>query len=701
MRPVGFFYVGMIISTISSLSFAEQIRQLETLVINTTDQPMGYQNKSSETATKFQLDELKTPQNIQTVNANLLRDRDVQRVSDVIGLVSGVSALNPMGGLWDNYSIRGFNTDQTLGASGLRNGINANLGMSAARDMVNIDSIEFLKGPEAAMYGAGDPGGTLNVITKKPSFSPEHQISLRAGTYDQYRIALDSSNAITDHLAYRLGIAYENNHSFRDYVKNDRLFIAPQFTWQINDQTQLDYDSEYSLTNNLFDRGVLAVNQQLGQIPKSRFLGEPKDGLMNMNDYLQQIRIKHQMDNGWNSESTINFKHNSWQGYSTEAWKLKQNDNLNRERRYRQYATTSYLFQQDLTGELNTGNIQHKLYIGATASTLKVDNDLHRYRKDGVNEQNLINIDYPVYGIDLPTVAPTYRTIEHQNNLALTLSDYMTLNDEWSVLLGGRFDYYQQKYQEFIQSISGRQNIYHFSPKFAINYSPNNQWSIFMNVGQSFHLNSGLDIQNHAFDPEKAWTYELGSKWKLWDDRVTATTSIFHITKQNVLTTNPIDSAYMITAGEEKSRGFEFDLAAQPIEDLNLRLAYSYTDAYVSKSDNNSGIPVGARLLNSAKHSANLFAMYDFWQKDDRKLGVGGNIQYISARAGNIADDGFELPSYTLLNLNAYYQLNPELRFQFTLNNVLNKTYYTSSLKDVWVTPGNPREVFLSIDYKF
>ncbi|MFT4021261.1 MAG: TonB-dependent siderophore receptor [Acinetobacter sp.] len=692
----------------SPYTFAEEAGEeatniLPTLRLTASDQHQkSYRGKASTAATKFASDPMKMPQQVQVVSSAVLKDINAQRIADTLAMVSGVSALNPMSGFWDNYSIRGFNTDQTIGASSLRNGINANLGLSAPRDMVNVDAVEFLKGPEAALYGAGDPGGTLNVITKKPEFNAENNVTLRAGSYDQYRVAFDSTNALTDTIAYRLGVSYTNNQSFRDYVKNNRLFIAPQLTWKPTDNTQIDYDSEYSRMNNVFDRGVVAVNQQLGVIPISRFLGEPNDGSMAMNDYLQQLRIQHQFENGWKSNTVLNFKDNTWTGFSSEAYQLLNSaGDLNRERRYRKYNSRSYLVSQELSKQFSTGNIQHHLNVGLTASTLDIENYMLRFRQKG-SSATLINIYHPVYGVNIPNLTTTSSYVkETQNNLAFNVSDLMELNADWTLLLGGRFDLYQQKYQDLVAQSSGKQNFNHFSPKVALNYSPQENWSVFVSAGQSFHLNSGLDINHSPFKPETAWTYELGSKWKLWDDRLSATASIFHISKENVLTTNPQDSSYMVAAGEEKSRGFELDVDAQPLDRLNLKLAYTYTNAYVSKSDANSGIPVGARLLNSPKHSANFLAMYDLWQSGEQKVGVGGNVQYVSARAGNTADDGFELPSYTLLNLNAYYQHNANLRVQFTLNNVLDKTYYVSSIKDVWVTPGNPREAFITVDYKF
>lgn len=653
-----------------------------------------YIGKPSSAATKFAIDPMKTPKNVAVVSSKVLQDTNAQRVSDTLAVVSGVSVLNPFGGLWDNYSVRGFNTDQTVGASSLRNGIN-NLGLSASRDMANIQQVEFLKGPEAAMYGAGDPGGTLNVVTKKPQFTPENEVSARAGSHDQYRVVVGSTNAITDNLAYRIDAAYENNHSFRDFVKNDRVFVAPQLTWHASDKTQIDYDSEYSTIHTQFDRGVIAVKNQLGIMPINRFLGQQNDGLLTMKDNLQQLRLQHQWNDAWKSQASFTYKDNSLTGYSTEArlQEVAANGNLNRERRFRDNHSTSYLFNHDALGEFATGDIEHKVVVGTTLSELTLENTLKRYRDNSY----FINIYNPVYTANLPAVTSIVSSSkEVQKNAALTFSDYIELDSQWSVLLGGRLDYYTQSLLNKRTNKLGKDNFTHFSPRASVNYLINDQWSVFASTGQAFHLNSGLDINGQGFDPEKSWTYELGAKAKLLDGLLTSSLSVFNIKKQNVLVANPQDTAFNIANGEEKSRGVELDVAAQPTDRLNVKLAYTYTHATVEKGDYK-----GARILNSPKNSANVLATYDIWQSGEQKIGVGGNVQYMSSRSGSMADNGFNLPAYTVANLNAYYEASKNLRVQATLNNVFDKTYYASSYAQQWVTPGNPREVFLTVNYKF
>ncbi|MFZ6792794.1 TonB-dependent receptor plug domain-containing protein, partial [Klebsiella pneumoniae] len=121
---------------------------------------------------------------------------------------SGVFHQNSFGGgFWDNYSFRGFSTDPNLGEAMIRNGLSVNRGISAPKDVVNIESLEFLKGPMAALYGRGETGGLLNLNSKKPQWESESELNLRANTQEQYRISLEHTAPINDELAYRLAVA--------------------------------------------------------------------------------------------------------------------------------------------------------------------------------------------------------------------------------------------------------------------------------------------------------------------------------------------------------------------------------------------------------------------------------------------------------------------------------------------------------------
>jgi iron complex outermembrane receptor protein len=218
----------------------------------------------STASTKFSHDVLDVPFNRAFISKQQLEQQDVQRIDDALTLVSGVFHQSTLGGgFWDNYSIRGFSTDPNWGAAMIRNGLSVNRGISAPKDMVNIESLDFLKGPMAALYGRGETGGLLNLNSKKPEWQNASEINLRANSHEQYRISIENTAPLSDELAYRFAVAHEDNQSFRDHVSSKRWFFSPQLTWKISDQTQLDFDSEFTQQLGTFDRGISTVQKSL------------------------------------------------------------------------------------------------------------------------------------------------------------------------------------------------------------------------------------------------------------------------------------------------------------------------------------------------------------------------------------------------------------------------------------------------------
>ncbi|SSS47677.1 TonB-dependent siderophore receptor [Acinetobacter baumannii] len=168
--------------------------------------------------------------------------------------------------------------------------------------------------------------------------------------------------------------------------------------------------------------------------------------------------------------------------------------------------------------------------------------------------------------------------------------------------------------------------------------------------------------------------------------------------KRNVLTTDPIDSNFQTAAGEVSSKGIEFDLNSQINDRWFVNANYSYTDAQIEKDQD---LAKGARLSNVPKHQGSVSTNYEFLQDGARKAGVGANLTYVGERSGHNLDNGFNLPSYTLFNLNGYYAPSDRLRYQLNVNNLFDKVYYVSSYSDLWVQPGEPLNASISAQWKF
>ncbi|KJH63812.1 TonB-dependent receptor [Acinetobacter calcoaceticus] len=668
-----------------------QTTELEKITIKAED--VAETSFSSTGLTQFEHSLLSVPFTKSHVSAEDIKNNNIQRVSDALSRVNGVVYQDSYGGgFWDNYSFRGFSTDPNMGTSYLRNGLSSLSGIHTPRDMVNIQAIDFLKGPMAAMYGQGAIGGIMNITTKQPEWTQKNEASLSGSTLEEYRASIDSTGALNDALAYRLGLAYENNQSFRDQVDSQHYFVAPQLAWKISDQTQLNLDTEFSEHQGVFDRGIPMVNGQF-VVNKKTFLGEPSDGDIKVKDQMYQLRLNHQFNQNWNNTTALSYNHGERAGTSTEISSIAADgQTANRFRRYRQFETDTFQFQSILRGKFNTGAVKHELVANVEAGHYTIDQTQLR---NAVGTSSPINIYNPVYGQNILALARTTKNSkETQNMLGVNLQDQIFLNPQWNVLIGGRFNRLEQQIDDYKTGLSDQQDFTPFSPRVGVNYQPTTKLSFYSNWGKSFELNTGLNKDNQLYDPEKTQSWEIGAKYEYLPQSWLGLT-YFDLDKQHLLTEGITDT--YVDSGRVQSHGVEVELKHQFNDHLRVGANYTFTKASVIESEVDTK---GARLKNIPKHTANLNADYQF-ELLGREAGLVGTINYFGKRSANYIDNGTSLPEFTVVNVGGYMQVRPDLRAQLNIDNLFDKDYYVSSYTDEWVQPGEPLKATLSLTWNF
>ncbi|WP_017389682.1 TonB-dependent receptor [Acinetobacter calcoaceticus] len=668
-----------------------QTTELEKITIKAED--VAETSFSSTGLTQFDHSLLSVPFTKSHVSEQDIKNNNIQRVSDALSRVNGVVYQDSYGGgFWDNYSFRGFSTDPNMGTSYLRNGLSSLSGIHTPRDMVNVQAIDFLKGPMAAMYGQGAIGGIMNITTKQPEWTQKNEVSLSGSTLEEYRASLDSTGALSDAVAYRLGLAYENNQSFRDHVDSQHYFVAPQLAWKISDQTQLNLETEFSEHQGVFDRGIPMVNGQF-VVNKKTFLGEPSDGDIKVKDQMYQLRLNHQFNENWNNSTALSYNHGERAGTSTEISSIAADgQTANRFRRYRQFETDTFQLQSILRGKLNTGAVKHELVANVEAGHYTIDQIQLR---NAVGTSSPINIYNPVYGQNILALARTTKnTKETQNMLGVNLQDQIFLNNQWNVLIGGRFNRLEQQIDDYKTGLSDQQDFTPFSPRVGVNYQPTTKLSFYSNWGKSFELNTGLNKDNQLYDPEKTQSWEIGAKYEYLPQSWFGLT-YFDLDKQHLLTEGITDT--YVDSGRVQSHGVEVELKHQFDDHLRVGANYTFTKASVIESEVDTK---GARLKNIPKHTANLNADYQF-ELLGREAGLVGTINYFGKRSANYIDNGTSLPEFTVVNVGGYVQVRPDLRAQLNIDNLFYKDYYVSSYTDEWVQPGEPLKATLSLTWNF
>jgi iron complex outermembrane receptor protein len=658
-----------------------------------------------------------TPQAITQIDAEIIDQNAILRLADVLDLSASVARQNNFGGLWDSYAVRGFAGDENLPSGYLVNGFNGGRGFGGTRDAAGIERVEVLKGPNAALFGRGEPGGTVNIVTKVADFETRGRITALAGSFDRRRADSDVNIAIGDVAAIRLIGYYENAGSFRDTVRSERLGFLPSVLFRLGERTTLTYDLELSRQEADFDRGVPAIGGVLGLVPRSRFLGEPGDGPVDADATGHQVQLRHEFSDDWSVMLGGQYRDTRLEGFSTEAELVasrqrlgRDGRSLSRQRRSRLYEAEHFVLRGEVAGKFDTGSLSHRVLIGVDYDEFDNSQLFLRFRPAVIGAtttaqaSNDIDIFNPVYGrFPLPNPGPQTNRLDQQRAVGAYVQDQITLSDSLQLRIGGRFDDITVETLNRANNVAASRSYNRFSPQAGIVFTASKAVSFYAAYGEGFRANLGATAAGTLFDPETSKSAEIGAKFGLLDGALEGTVSLFTLSKSNVLAADPANPGFSLPIGKARSRGLEVDIAGKLPGDIDLWLSYAYVDAEAraNVTDLNFGLAIrsGDRLINIPRHSANIQLSRGF-DIGSTRLNLGGGVQYVGKRLGETATT-FELPDYVLTRVFASWKPQENLEVIANVTNLFDTTYYTNSFAQLWVQPGSPRAASVAVRVSF
>lgn len=658
------------------------------------------------------------PQAVQFLEGKLLKDLNITRLDTALELASGVSKQNNFGGLWDSFAIRGFAGDENFPSGFLVNGFNGGRGYGGPRDASNVERIEVLKGPNSALFGRGEPGGTVNIVTKKPVLEKTFgSFAVSGGSWNNYRVEADFNMPLNDMFAVRLNGAVEDADSFRDTVHTRKYVLTPSFLAKFSDRDLLTYEMEYVNQDVPFERGVVAVptfaggvitGYQLGLIPQSRFLGNPNDGPTKVKVLGHQLQYQHDFSDDWTLMLGAGYKDTVFRGYSSDAELAAARQmlyvdgrTLTRQRRYRDYATTNMVFRGEISGKFNTGSIVHNIRIGADWDKFEINAIQRRIRPTtAAYGIDIFNPDYTIVAPE-PVIA-IQDSKEVQKAWGIYAQDQIEITDQFKIRFGGRYDDFKQDIDNYLPGASPahpHKAYTKFSPMAGLVFEPTRTVSIYASYGKGFRPNSGTDAFGLPFDPELSRSYEVGAKYVSVDGRINSTLSLYKMKKTNVLSVDPANPNFSTTIGAAESQGLEFDINAKLPAGFELFLNYAYTDAGWSDDYVAAGIHKNDPLINIPKHQGNalLFKTFSIGEHDAM---LGAGVTYVGRRLGETATTFF-LPSYTIAKVIGSFNITDQIKISADVNNLFNKKYYASSYSKLWIQPGTPRSFTVKAAFNF
>ncbi len=657
-----------------------------------------YNHTNASSATKTDTPLMETPVNIQVIPKAVLNDQQTIQMTQALKNVAGATVSSGSGGLSDDIFLRGFRTS-TYFRNGYR--FDSGYGSVGTRQMANVERLEVIKGPAAILYGRMEPGGMVNVVTKQPLAKPYYALQQQFGSYSMYRTTVDASGPLTkdnNTLLYRFNGSFESSGSFRDLVDNERTFLAPIVTWNISPRTQATLEMEYRHDNLSYDNGTWPfINGQFIQMPISRNLTEHTPS--SVEEKLIGMNWSHQFNDDWTiKQRFVADLMDTVQGW-TSGVSLNPDNTLNRSYVLAPAQSNTYFTTLDLTGYFNTGIFKHTLLVGG--DYYRTDNKANYY---GAN-LTPINIYNPIHNSQTTAFSPIWSPSNTSNDyFGLYAQDQIKLPYGFHVMGGLRYQNVQQR-----DNLANTQQPTEdaITPRVGVLWQARNWLSVYGNHIENFgNSNSwAKDRTGKPLQPESAQQWEVGTKLEFFDGKLSATLAYYDLTKQNVVTRDPLDNTgqFSVAAGEVHSKGPEIDVRGEFLPGWNMIATYANFDARVTKG--NSEL-VGNRMYAVPRNVGSLWSTYDFQQGDLRGLKVGGGV---TLRDGSTdgSNNGYQTAGYATVDLLTAYSWKigkSKITTQLNVNNLLDKTYFP----DAWWggagssrTIGTPRSLLGSVKIEF
>ncbi len=658
---------------------------------------------ATRTATRL----IDLPQAVQIFPNQIIEDRAVLEGNELFRNVSGMNQ-SP----YSTMVFRGFTQREILynGARGnpfgsLEGDVN-NAGFSTSQiRLTNIQRVEVLKGPTAALYGASEPGGIINYVNKQPTEVLDGEVQVRLGSFGQKMTNADISGPAGRRILARGAFYFEDRDSFRSNAEARNSHAAANLVFKANDRNRFSFEGEF-------------INQRL---PGQRLRGVPVDAAGNFltaiqwsgnepTDFIKMIgrvfqaRGDHNLTSGWDINYTfriLGFENND-NYHEPRGINAATAAGRTLRREYRDFyrSNDDWSAVGNVSRQVRTGAIAHRLLFGVEHFAQD-----HLFRSRRAREVEVggpvpaIDLFNPAYGRGLPgsynlgaftpSTADTKRT-------GFYVQDQITLSRQVQLLIGGRADHYDD------QGFAGAPLKFEdtaFAGRAALLVKPREQVSLFASYATNFTrapIFAQTPAANGPHQPETGDQVEGGVKVEVLNRRVFLTSSIFNIDKNNILRPDPNfgprgDNFNAVQAvGSARSRGFEFNVEGFFNSRWYTAFNYAYVNTRILK-DNVAAL-IGKPLANAPRHTTGLFTRYNFLER----TGIGFGLEQLSERVEPFA--GIRAAGYVIGDIGLYHELNSWSRMQLQVTNFANSTYRSSILfaTRAGIIPGQPRAIIFT-----
>lgn len=704
--------------------------QPDTDVVVVGTPPARYNAEAAEGVTGFDVPALNLPRVVVGLPEQILLDQQITQLDEALKNVSSVSRGQGFGATYDDLFSRGFRA-VVIYRDGKR------ITFNQRNPTTQIERVEVLKGPGSMLFSAIEPGGAINIVTKKPQAEPRHFLNVLLDEYGKRYLLADLTGPLDagGSLLYRVAASYENSDTFRDHKDVKRLVISPSLTWQPTDRDSLRLAYSYVDETLPIDRGAIVGtfadgSRRIIELPQSRDLGEPWQ-TNKMKGHNFDAQYDRTISDDWKFSIGYGYQNSKAKDLQLTYWDYYAEDTVIGGRSVAagtltrqvaanpQFDIASHQLNFRLTGKFDVAGMPYTLQFGGDGANIHQQtaeqqgfNETANIRSGGA----LFNVFAPVYGLTAPTGLELSRTSEDRNKYRGLYAQNMLEPAPGVFLIAGvRHDWFRvnSSSQRYDEGVPDRPPV-----------SANRLWQGWSyQLGASYEFVKGLalyadrstSLNVHPFfnyDPEAApmrgTQWEAGLKGDILDKRLQFSINYFSITQTNIPTLNPdydgTNNRYAFI-GAARSRGVDLDLTVRLAEGMNVIASYS-NFKYRVIEDGDPALQ-GKTSGNVAPRSFNIWGSYELKRGPARGLGFGTGLNHVAERFGD-DENTWVLPAYTLWDAAAWYYLrvgdDQTVRLQVSAKNITNERWYVASDGDPFAPGaivGQPRTFLFSAAYQF
>ncbi|NWE29017.1 TonB-dependent siderophore receptor [Pseudomonas gingeri] len=637
------------------------------------------------------------PQSVTVVTRQQMDDKNLTKLDEVMAQTTGITRSNRnFGG--NVFNSRGFTLeDDSYLIDGVP-GLAYNLTGWMRPDMAVFDRVEVIRGATGLLVGAGNPGGAVNLVRKRPTADPRFSISTSAGSWDNYRMDLDGSGRLNDQgtLRGRAVVAYEDRGYFQDGLNSQTPLLYGIVEADLNDATTLAVGLRHQRTlyqgYTIFGLPRYSNGREI-DVSRSTSLGQDWNRHeIEVNEVFADL--EHHLNDNWTSKVSVSQSESMFNqrvAYSQGALDpVTQDGTFLSSTQFRREYVTSKGIDGHVSGNFDAFGLTHELMLGANWSQQHI-----------LSKQSLTDIDLPIdvfnpnHNLIPKPQQPAWQSLDDitQRQYGLYSTLRLRLTEPLSLVLGGRLSWYKNDNTRDDYTVNPTKvtpNNYRedkkFTPFAGLIYDLNEQWSWYASYADIFRPQSNYrDASGKGLEPTLGSNYETGIKGALYDGRLNVSAAVFYIKQKDLFQTddaanavplnncqqyNPSSGSCYKNGPPSVSKGVELEASGEVATGWQMSAGYTYN---ITRNEDGSSID-----SETPKHMLRVSTMYNL-QGDLNRLSVGGGVSTQSGYVSHFNDQDIPNPGRAIWDARTAYKLDDHWKLSFDLKNVFDKKYYEAT----------------------